>query len=211
MKARRPVADGQHRRRREWTMTMTWCTLWLSKRGGGWLGRKSKKQTWPWLLISWVLSTWVTVRISASLDMCTAANILQRVMLSRVFFPPIPPPRTTFPNSPKTSTLLSLRSTSPTLFTLTLSSSLPRTLVPRLPLFRLGRCLQLWVCWVTPSNRKRGKRLVERRRWAAFVTGLLYMTDEKKAASKPKLGAAKVLSKVDTEAYDDVLGDDDFM
>ncbi|OWZ65931.1 translation initiation factor 3 subunit J [Cryptococcus neoformans Bt63] len=34
---------------------------------------------------------------------------------------------------------------------------------------------------------------------------------KKKAASKPKLGATKVLSKVDTEAYDDVLGDDDFM
>lgn len=37
------------------------------------------------------------------------------------------------------------------------------------------------------------------------------MADEKKAASKPKLGATKVFSKVDTEAYDDVLGDDDFM
>ncbi|KIR58872.1 translation initiation factor 3 subunit J [Cryptococcus bacillisporus CA1873] len=34
---------------------------------------------------------------------------------------------------------------------------------------------------------------------------------KKKPASKPKLGGIKVSSKVDTEAYDDVLGDDDFM
>ncbi|WWC90749.1 uncharacterized protein L201_005686 [Kwoniella dendrophila CBS 6074] len=34
---------------------------------------------------------------------------------------------------------------------------------------------------------------------------------KKKASSKPKLGGAKVVSKVDTEAYDDVLDDDDFM
>ncbi|WWC63250.1 uncharacterized protein I303_105850 [Kwoniella dejecticola CBS 10117] len=34
---------------------------------------------------------------------------------------------------------------------------------------------------------------------------------KKKASSKPKLGAAKPASKIDTEAYDDVLDDDDFM
>ncbi|RSH88646.1 Translation initiation factor 3 subunit J component [Saitozyma podzolica] len=34
---------------------------------------------------------------------------------------------------------------------------------------------------------------------------------KKKAASKPKLGAVKSISKVDTAAYDDVLDDDDFM
>ncbi|WVN90206.1 uncharacterized protein L203_105442 [Cryptococcus depauperatus CBS 7841] len=34
---------------------------------------------------------------------------------------------------------------------------------------------------------------------------------KKKSAAKPKLGGAKVLSKVDTEVYDDVLEDDDFM
>ena len=34
---------------------------------------------------------------------------------------------------------------------------------------------------------------------------------KKKGASKPKLGGAKTINRVDTEAYDDVLGDDDFM
>ncbi|WRT68356.1 uncharacterized protein IL334_005332 [Kwoniella shivajii] len=34
---------------------------------------------------------------------------------------------------------------------------------------------------------------------------------KKKVSAKPKLGAAKVASKIDTEAYDDVLDDDDFM
>lgn len=29
--------------------------------------------------------------------------------------------------------------------------------------------------------------------------------------AKPKLGATKVITKVDTEAYDDVLEDGDFM
>ncbi|WWC93736.1 hypothetical protein V866_000572 [Kwoniella sp. B9012] len=34
---------------------------------------------------------------------------------------------------------------------------------------------------------------------------------KKKASTKPKLGAAKVGAKIDTEAYDDALDDDDFM
>ncbi|WVQ82002.1 hypothetical protein IAT38_004129 [Cryptococcus sp. DSM 104549] len=34
---------------------------------------------------------------------------------------------------------------------------------------------------------------------------------KKKASTKPKLGGAKVIAKVDTAAYDDVLEDDDFM
>lgn len=34
---------------------------------------------------------------------------------------------------------------------------------------------------------------------------------KKKTTGKPKLGAAKPSSKIDTEAYDDVLDDDDFM
>lgn len=35
--------------------------------------------------------------------------------------------------------------------------------------------------------------------------------DAMQAATKPKLGAAKPAAKIDTEAYDDVLEDDDFM
>ena len=34
---------------------------------------------------------------------------------------------------------------------------------------------------------------------------------EVQASNKPKLAAAKVVSHADTEAYDDVLDDDDFM
>jgi translation initiation factor 3 subunit J len=30
-------------------------------------------------------------------------------------------------------------------------------------------------------------------------------------SAKPKLGATKVINKVDLDAYDDVLDDDDFM
>jgi translation initiation factor 3 subunit J len=33
----------------------------------------------------------------------------------------------------------------------------------------------------------------------------------RKTAAKPKLGGAKTITKVDTDAYDDVLDDDDFM
>jgi hypothetical protein len=77
-----------------------------------------------------------------------------------------------------------------------------------------------------PNRPKSGTRLVERKRWVWFhffmvvyrreSTDRLQFSDQGQVTDvqttgKPKLGGAKTINKVDTDAYDDVLEDDDFM